>query len=285
MSDLSEPAGVSGVAGYAPHPPLVAGEPVVSPSPHCLRLLTYNIQVGIPTERYRHYLTRGWRHVLPHQERYLHLDRIAGLISEFDMVALQEVDAGSIRTGFTNQLEYLAQRAGFPFTCQQINRNLGKLAQNSNGLLSKFRPRDVIDHKLPGLIPGRGALAVRFGDSDHPLLLVVMHLSLSKRARMQQMSYIREVVQDFKHVIVMGDLNCQFTRLHGAKSPLAQTHLRPAGPELHTFPSWHPQRSIDHILVSDSLQVKSLHVVNQTLSDHLPVATEIQLPPEVRLVA
>jgi len=253
--------------------------------PQTLRLLTYNIQVGIPTERYRHYFTRGWRHVLPHHARFAHLDRIAGLISGFDMVALQEVDAGSIRTGFTNQLEYLAERAHFPFTCQQINRNLGKLAQNSNGLLSKFRPRDVMDHKLPGLIPGRGALVVRYGDRENPLILVVMHLSLSKRARTQQMHYIREVVEDFEHVIVMGDLNCQFPRLHGEKGPLAKTRLRPAGPELHTFPSWHPQRSIDHILVTESLVVKSVHVLNQTLSDHLPVATEIQLPADVHLVA
>ena len=30
-----------------------------------LRLLSFNIQVGISTERYRHYLTRGWQHLLP----------------------------------------------------------------------------------------------------------------------------------------------------------------------------------------------------------------------------
>lgn len=247
-----------------------------------LRLLTFNIQVGIPTERYRHYLTRGWRHVLPHTERFTHLDRIAHIISDFDLVALQEVDAGSLRTGFTNQLDYLARRAHFPFTCQQVNRNLGKLAQNSNGLLSKYRPRQVMDHKLPGLIPGRGALVVRFGDISNPLILVVMHLSLSRRARNQQMEYVRQIVSGFEHVIVMGDLNCQFPRLQHA-SPLVNSHLRPAGPEMRTFPSWRPQRSLDHILVSSSLEVNSVHVLNETISDHLPVATEILLPAEVAL--
>ncbi|PYA79799.1 endonuclease, partial [Pseudomonas aeruginosa] len=34
-----------------------------------LRLLSFNIQVGISTERYRHYLTRGWQHLLPHAGR------------------------------------------------------------------------------------------------------------------------------------------------------------------------------------------------------------------------
>lgn len=248
-----------------------------------LRLLTFNIQVGILTERYRHYVTRGWRHVLPGTHRFGQLDRIAQLISGFDLVALQEVDAGSLRTGFTNQLAYIADRAGFPFWYQQVNRNLGKLAQNSNGLLSKYRPREVVEHKLPGLIPGRGAMVVRFGDMEHPLFLVVMHLSLSRRARRQQLEYVSELIANYEHVVLMGDLNCQFPRLQDADTPLAQTKLRPVGPEMHTFPSWHPQRSIDHILVSPSLVVNSVHVVNQTLSDHLPVATEITLPPQVRL--
>src|SRR4051794_36886538 len=31
-----------------------------------LRLLSFNIQVEISTSRYRHYLTHGWKHLLPH---------------------------------------------------------------------------------------------------------------------------------------------------------------------------------------------------------------------------
>ena len=34
-----------------------------------LRLLSFNIQVGISTERYRHYLTRGWQHLLPQDRK------------------------------------------------------------------------------------------------------------------------------------------------------------------------------------------------------------------------
>ena len=32
------------------------------PADGLLRLLSFNIQVGISTERYRHYVTRGWKH-------------------------------------------------------------------------------------------------------------------------------------------------------------------------------------------------------------------------------
>ncbi|MGB5306989.1 MAG: hypothetical protein WBO57_12180, partial [Gammaproteobacteria bacterium] len=30
-----------------------------------LRLLSYNVQAGISTARYRHYITQSWKHVLP----------------------------------------------------------------------------------------------------------------------------------------------------------------------------------------------------------------------------
>ncbi|MDX1464752.1 MAG: EEP domain-containing protein, partial [Halomonas sp.] len=31
-----------------------------------LKLLTFNLQVGIQTSAYHHYLTRSWQHLLPH---------------------------------------------------------------------------------------------------------------------------------------------------------------------------------------------------------------------------
>src|SRR5690606_39819316 len=37
--------------------------------PEVLKLLSFNIQVGINTQRYHHYLTRGWQHLLPHARR------------------------------------------------------------------------------------------------------------------------------------------------------------------------------------------------------------------------
>src|SRR3970040_2467574 len=62
-----------------------------------LRLLTYNIQTGIATSRYRHYLTHSWKHVLPCAGRRDNLDRIASLVRHYDIVGLQEAEAGSRR--------------------------------------------------------------------------------------------------------------------------------------------------------------------------------------------
>jgi endonuclease/exonuclease/phosphatase family metal-dependent hydrolase len=134
--------------------------PDFEPHQH-IRLLTYNIQVGISTSSYRHYLTRSWQHLLPSRRRTDNLDKIAQLLRNYDVIALQECDGGSLRSGFINQVQYLAEASAIPYWYQQLNRNLGRLAQHSNGLLSRFRPLDVTEHRLPGLIPRRGAIMAR----------------------------------------------------------------------------------------------------------------------------
>ena len=150
-----------------------------------LRLLSFNIQVGIGTQRYRHYLTRGWQHLLPHRERAANLQRIGALLGGFDLVALQEVDGGSLRSDYVNQVEHLAQLGDFPFWYQQLNRNLGRLAQHSNGLLSRLQPSLLEDHPLPGP-RGRGAILLRFGEGAEALAVVMMHLALGSRVRARQ---------------------------------------------------------------------------------------------------
>ena len=147
------------------------------PDDRRLRLLSFNIQVGNSTQSYRHYLTRSWQHVLPHKGRTSNLDKIGDLLSDFDLVALQEADGGSHRSGYVNQVKYLAQQGEFPYWYQQLNRNLGRLAQHSNGMLSRLRPSAIEDHPLPGPA-GRGAILVRFGEGADALAVVIMHLAL-----------------------------------------------------------------------------------------------------------
>lgn len=250
--------------------------PEFQPQRH-IRLLTYNIQVGISTSSYRHYLTRSWQHVLPHRRRIENLDKISHLLRHYDVVALQECDGGSLRSGFINQVQYLAEAAGIPYWYQQLNRNLGRLAQHSNGLLSRYRPLDVTEHRLPGLIPGRGAIVARYGDPDDPLVLVMMHLSLSATAQNRQLGFIRDLIADYRHVVLMGDMNNHAEQLLG-NTPLSETDLVPLPETAHSFPSWRPERALDHILVSPSLEIRRAEVVNHPVSDHLPIAMDIALP-------
>ncbi len=244
-----------------------------------IRLLSFNIQVGISTASYRHYLTKSWQHVLPSQHRTRNLDRIAALLRQYDVVALQECDGGSLRSGFVNQVEYLAEKSGHPYWYQQLNRNLGKIAQHSNGLLSRYRPLSVEQYRLPGLIPGRGAIISTYGNPANPLVLVMMHLSLSEKAQCQQIEHICELISGYEHVVVMGDLNNHAEQLLNS-TPLGSLGMLGLPEVVNTFPSWRPERSLDHILVSPGLQVRNAGVVCFPVSDHLPIAVDVALPPD-----
>ncbi|MFG0407342.1 endonuclease/exonuclease/phosphatase family protein [Pseudomonas sp. FYR_11] len=240
-----------------------------------LRLLSFNIQVGISTERYRHYLTRSWQHLLPHNGRAGNLQKIGKLLSDFDLVALQEADGGSLRSGFVNQVEHLAQLGAFPYWYQQLNRNLGRFAQHSNGVLSRLKPQLLEDHPLPGPA-GRGAILMRFGEGEDALIVVMMHLALGAKTRALQLGYIRELIGGYRHQVLMGDMNTHATDLL-EHSPLRDLGL--VAPQVEaTFPSWRPQRCLDHILLSSSLTLERVEVLAQPISDHLPVAVEIRLP-------
>ena len=245
------------------------------PSDGRLRLLSFNIQVGISTERYRHYLTRGWQHLLPHNGRAGNLQKIGDLLGDFDLVALQEADGGSLRSGYVNQVEHLAQLGAFPYWYQQLNRNLGRFAQHSNGVLSRLKPQLLEDHPLPGPA-GRGAILVRFGEGEDALVVVMMHLALGSKTRALQLAYIRELIGGYRHQVLMGDMNTHATDLL-QHSPLRDLGL--IAPQIEaTFPSWRPQRCLDHILLSPSLTLERVEVLSQPISDHLPVAVEIRLP-------
>lgn len=247
-----------------------------------LRLLSFNIQAGAHFERYHHYVTRPWRHVLPHGARKRNLKKLTGLLAGYDIVALQEADAGSLRSGFVNQIEYLAEEAGFGWFSSQSNRRIGNLANTCNALLMRHEPSEVRDYALPGTLPGRGALWARFGEGEHALLVVVVHLSLGLRARQRQIDFVRSIIDGHRHVVVMGDFNCPAT----APEMLAlydQTPLAPPDASPATFPSWAPVRGIDHILLSDSLQSLRCEAPVVGLSDHLPVALTARLPDDCRL--
>ena len=247
-----------------------------------LRLLSYNIQSGLTTRKYSQYLTRSWKHLVPVPSRMSNLDGIARVLADYDLVGLQEVDAGSLRSGFVNQVKYLADYAGFEHVFDQSNRRIGMISQHGNAMLSRFQPSAITEHKLPGLIPGRGVLEVRFGAGENALHVLIVHMALGRRGRLMQVRFLADLVRDYRHIILMGDLNCR------SDSPEMETlletaHLCEPTPGLQTFPSWQPDRHLDHILVSPSIAVERTEVLNYTFSDHLPIAMEVRLPEELRL--
>ena len=244
--------------------------------------MSFNIQAGTSTEHYHQYVTHSWRQILPHSRRTLNLDAIASMIAPYDMVALQEADSGSLRSGFINQSRYLATHAGMPFWCHQSNRKVGSVAFAGNGFLSRFEPDEVEEFRLPGAIPGRGSLVVHFGKGSGALVVAVVHLALGKRARKQQLAFLCSLFGHYRNLIVMGDLNSpvnsreiqEFCGRLGLSAPTR---------DLATYPSWQPQRAIDHILLSQSISGYKARVLDVSYSDHCPIELELSLPASVQL--
>lgn len=256
------------------------------PAPHMMQqinLLSYNIQAGIHSRQFSDYLTNSWKHILPHRQRLDNLTRIGPLLHQFDLVGLQEVDAGSLRSAYIDQIQYLAQIAGFPYWYRQVNRNLGPFAQHSNGILSRHHPRCVDEHKLPGL-PGRGALIAELPTSDGEQLAVcVLHLALGRRARALQLGYLRDLIDHYPYLVMMGDFNCT-CHCKDFRALVTGCGLKGLDCELKTYPSWRPNRNLDHILTTPAMRILQAKVIDYPLSDHLPLAVQVALPDRVSLV-
>ena len=254
-----------------------AAAPVPVSDEQRLTLLSANIQAGNATAKYRDYVTGSWNHVLPGWRKRSNLDVLADKASQFDIVGLQEADAGSLRSGFMNQTHYLAERAGFPYWSHQPNRRVAGIAASANGLLCRLEPDEVVDYVLPSRIPGRGALLVRYGDGKDSLTVAIAHLSLSPRARSAQLAFLGELLSGPGHKVLMGDFNCESDSCE-MDVLYRHTPLQPPEQRLLSFPSWQPKRAIDHILVSSDVNVERRWTLADLSSDHLAVAAEIALP-------
>lgn len=265
-----------------------------------IKFLSFNIQAGLPSGGYADYVRNGIRQIVPAAD-HAHLDKIAAIVADYDVVMLQEVDCGSIRSGFVNQLDYLAQAAGFDFAHQQLNRDIGRFGQFSNGLLSRFTPMSIENHRLPG-IKGRGAIIARYSlpscpvgldddvvqlqsagqhkrprtSAEQSLVVVGLHLALGWRAREKQIAYVLELIEHEENVILMGDLNCCERSV--TDTALGDSSLEHVNFGMGTFPSWAPRKCIDHIWVSSGLDVATVEVLPERLSDHRPLSAHVTLP-------
>ncbi len=251
-----------------------------------LRLLTYNMQVGIRTRNYAEYFKSGWRHFIPPRHPTRHLEPVERLLRAHDIVAIQEADAGSFRTRSVNLLHYLAERAHYPHWHLHNHRSLAPVARHGMGLLSRYNIEDYECHALPGRIPGRAAVIYRLGTLKKPhsqlLTVVVTHLSLGERDRRRQLSHLHALLGNDEHVILMGDLNCETDELR--RHPF----LRERGFLHHreknaTHPSWKPDRVLDHIVVTPDIKIKAGGSLDFIWSDHLPVFMEVELPKTIHL--
>ena len=74
---------------------------------------------------------------------------------------------------------------------------------------------------------------------------------------MSQLGFIAELLSDHPNAVLMGDFNCLAERPE-MQVLYQKTRLQPPGCIVPTFPSWRPDRAIDHILVSSGLLTRTV---------------------------
>ncbi|MEZ6113816.1 MAG: endonuclease/exonuclease/phosphatase family protein [Pirellulaceae bacterium] len=219
--------------------------------------------------------------------------RIARAISQadVDVVALQELDVGRLRSGTIDQAHEIARLLEMEFhfhPAWQLEEEL-----YGDAILSRLPMRLIQSGPLPRppnreRAEPRGAVWVEIQWDGQPLQVVNTHLGLGSRERVVQAEELlgpRWIGHSDCHdpVILCGDFNA--IPKSRAYSLLAQ-RLRDAQRSLvghrprATFLSGRPINRIDHVFVGPTLQVRQIEVPRSELarvaSDHLPLIVELE---------
>jgi endonuclease/exonuclease/phosphatase family metal-dependent hydrolase len=181
------------------------------------------------------------------------------------VVALQELDMGLERTGFTNQPGELAAATG-------LTVEFHSLLQRGDGrygiALAAPERLDTTMFPLPRLAreEPRGAVAGRFEGVSY----VGTHLSRSRRARTAQIKALAVLARRLDPpVVLMGDLNQTAAGL----GPLLAGGF--TGPRRRF---WHrTNRSIDHILAGPGLRIARLETIRTKASDHPALVADVEM--------
>ncbi len=238
-----------------------------------MNVLTWNIQAGIGTSRFRDYLLHAHRQVIHTRSKITTLRLIASAIARYDVVCLQEIDLGGRRAGFRSQVDTIAAHSGHAHVAVQENRVVPGVSRHGNAIFSHWPLAAVCDLKLPGRVGGRGCLIVDVA-APVPLRVACLHLSLGAASQQLQLAAIAPVLRDTPAWLAMGDYNgaaasapiSAFCKAAGGSVP-------PSSPA--TYPSWQPRRDFDHILASNALSLTRYRAEPLRLSDHLPVSAHI----------
>ena len=220
--------------------------------------------------------------------------RIARVIAEQspDLVALQELDHGRLRSRGENQASTIAKILGYHVTfLATVTRGAERYG---HAVLSRWPIRTVKVANLPtrsfSIWPEpRGALWSRVFLGNMPVNILTTHLGLSARERLDQMQTLLGPnwlgpILDSQAIILCGDFN-----LPPGTAPyrLAADRLRDVASNvseaLNTFISSRPFARIDHIFASSHFITESVSVVRNYLtrvsSDHLPLLADLHVEP------
>ena len=203
----------------------------------------------------------------------LDYDRTANVIiaQQPDIVAIQELDSMTGRSGRKYQLEELANRTNYYLVFgKAIDYDGGGYGV---GILTKEQPLSTKRIPLPGEEP-RMLLLVELEN----YVIACTHLDLEEDARLASVPLIIEEANYWqKPFIIAGDLNDNPDSQVLKK--LKKYFTINSGNE-YTFPADKPNECIDYVATFNNCQVKTIESVvvdEPEVSDHRPLLVKLQL--------
>ncbi|MDB5206014.1 MAG: endonuclease/exonuclease/phosphatase [Flavisolibacter sp.] len=238
-----------------------------------LRVLCYNIHHANP----------------PSKPGIIDLEAIAKVIRDNspDLVALQEVDVNTIRSGKTsNQAADIAKLSGMPhyYFAKAIDHEGGEYGV---AILSRFPMEDMKNTQLPTEAETKGerrtlaTAVIRLPDGKR-IVFASTHLDAQKSDtnRFLQINKITEILQHEKlPVVIAGDFNAYpSTRIINRLDHFfKRSCIVDCG---HTIPVVNPRNTIDYVAFSpdDKFTVTEHKVIDEKYaSDHLPVSAVLKM--------
>lgn len=218
--------------------------------------------------------------------------RIANIIAQYDpdIVALQELDVGRVRTGHIHQAKMIADHLNMDFHFHpsiEIREE-----QYGNAILSRYPLRMVQAGSLPTLkgrtLETRGALWTSIDVEGQAVHVVNTHLGLNGRERATQAEALLssewlEHPSCCSPFFICGDFNALplSTVYRRFKAKLQDVQHGNGNRPRNTYPSFYPIFRIDHIFTSPEVVVHSIEVPRTSLtriaSDHLPLIARVSI--------
>lgn len=238
-----------------------------------LRVLTFNIHHGAGTDD------------------VLDLEHVATVIEESgaQVVALQEVDRHwGERSDFVDQAAWLGERLGMRSV---YGANLDEAPvppaterrQYGTAILSAYPITSWTNTPLPKFEGGeqRGLLEAHLDVGGTPVRVFNTHLQHDNAAERQAQAdaIVDRIGRSRRPALLMGDLNAvpDTPEIATLTRRLTDVWARVGDGDGFTIPVEAPDRRIDYVLTTPSLQPVSAEVIATDASDHLPVAAALNL--------
>ena len=244
-----------------------------------MKIIAYNIACGTGLNgAWRNYLLRWWRYLWAPKN-------IIKDIAEFlqkespDVVCLLEVDTGSLRSHFRNQMQTLLDKtelsfasSAFKYKPKGLSRKIPIMKKQHNGVLSKKQGK-VVNHYLK---TGIKKLVIEY-IIDNISIFIVHLSSISSKSRGKQIKELSAILKNCpRSYLICGDFNT-FKGIKEIKNliKIHNLNLADVGP---TFPTHKPKYYLDLAMVSKEITIKDSGIIQNYHSDHFPIYIEIEYP-------